>query len=209
MRKTKAQLDALPEKRTRREQERQQKHRQRQSKHKQEWEATHRKDRPSAVRTQPDLTPARAHDLVKLLAAGVPPHDALRYLDPEYFAVADPKQRHAWLLAWSGDPMTLRAQSSLNGADWPDLEAGQRLTIAFDKHLAELAYFLFSHDYSKIEGTDLRKADAAREALMSYLKEGADAESSPFKRFLEEFMAGRDQPASGQLVMPVAIVKES
>lgn len=171
-----------------------------------------RSKHPSSLLTQPPLTPKLAAAFAKLTMVGVPQVNALRYCAPEYFAVAGEEGIFEWLKAWLNDPRLLHAMSALNGAEWHDLSADARLTIAFDKHMAELAYFLYSHTYERLDGIDLKKADNARDALQAYLDKGTGDPDSPFNRFVEEFMkqsTGQTDMKVTPMVMPIASIKES
>lgn len=85
------------------------------------------------------------------------------------------------------------AINTFNGGLWQELDTDRRLVIARDKAYAELAHFIYSHDYAKLEGLDLKKYNDAREAIVEHLKGGED-EDSPFKQALKDIAAKMKEP---------------
>src|SRR5262249_51469977 len=49
--------------------------------------------------------------------------------------------------------------------EWAALDPADRIKAALDKHYNEMAYYLFSNNYSELEGAKKSKADSCREAL--------------------------------------------
>jgi hypothetical protein len=129
---------------------------------------------------------------VKLLHAGLPQLKAMAYLVPEYDRTVSKTMRAGWRRRWMNDPLLLDAAKRLNGGEWVSLDPERRLEIALDKHYAELAYFLYTHDYADLEEVDLKKADVAREALAAKLNAAdAEGEDAPFTRFMRDLMEGK------------------
>lgn len=168
---------------------------------------------------EPELTGDLAYAFVQLLHAGLSGPDALAYCAPEYRGALAEDTKHgasrlaAWLTKWSRDRLTLAAATRLNHGEWHQLEPDARLAIALDKHYAELAYFLYTHDWASLDGTDLRKATDAREALTKKL-EGTDAaDDSPmvaFLRALQEGTVRQDKPVQlVDLTLPQARTAEA
>lgn len=126
----------------------------------------------------------QAHQFAKLLLAGVPQPDALCYVlgsvEPGIIELALPR--------WMRSPRVVDALATLNGGRWPSLDADARMDIALDKHYAELAHYLYTHDYDTAEGKTLSKLDKAREALESQ-RTGRIQANSPFMRFLNAILA--------------------
>lgn len=131
----------------------------------------------------------QALEFAKLLRSGVPQPDALAYVlgtvEAGYIDLALPR--------WMRAKNVVEALATLNGGRWPALEPDARLDIALDKHYAELAHFLYTHDYETAEGRDLGKINAAREALEK-LRTGRLEQSSPFVKFLRTLLGKSDSP---------------
>lgn len=141
---------------------------------------------------EPRLTPDLAYELVKLLHAGLPQLQAMAYLVPEYDRGVSKTLRIGWRRRWMNDPLLLDAAKRLNGGEWVSLDAERRLEIALDKHYAELAYFLYTHDYADLEEVDLKKADVAREALAAKLNAAeSEGDDAPWTRFVRDLMEGK------------------
>lgn len=140
---------------------------------------------------RPNLTSAKAREFALLLASGVDPLNALRYMAPSAFDRMADDERTDWLNALAGDRLVLRAVNELNGAEWHHLDADKRLQLALDKHFSELAYLLYTTSYRTAEGSILRKIDNAAERLMKYLTEsdgGGEGADSGWRAFVGEIM---------------------
>lgn len=128
--------------------------------------------------------------------SGVPFMSALAMCDPTYYAycsgLLDEDARDAklrtWALAWQRDPALLAATTAMNGDDWQSLDAERRLQIAIDKHMAELAYFLYSRSYASLVGKDVDKADNARGAIIDFLKSKGGDPDAPWMKHLKDLV---------------------
>lgn len=128
-------------------------------------------------------TPAQAAKFVKLLNAGVPALDAIRYVLPQ-IADADCDAR---LALWSTSTALADANAQTTGGAWEDLDPDVRIALALDKHHAELAYFLYTHRFdSSTDPSTARKMEEARTALAAQQKGNAPADDSPWSRFVSE-----------------------
>lgn len=137
----------------------------------------------------PSLTADTAYEFVKLLHSGLDAPHALAYLAPAYIASLAGKRAefNTLVVQWARSPLVLDATTKLNGGAWHKLEPDDRLRIALDKHYAELAYFLYTHDFAIVDGQDLKKATDAREALAKKL-EGNDGPGTPTDAFIKILM---------------------
>lgn len=140
---------------------------------------------------EPKLTATYAYEFVKLLHAGIPPLQALSYFAPKHYAALLPKDRATWLAKWLNARLLVDATTTFNKAKWQDLDKDSRLTIALDKHMAELAYFLYTSNYQDVEGQDLKKSIDARTAILTYVKEGDGDSDTPFMKAMKDLLAGR------------------
>jgi hypothetical protein len=138
------------------------------------------------------LAPNRddAIQLAKLLLAGIPFSEAMGYID-ETFPLMTDKQRQFCERRWMNSPILLEENSKLIGGQWQNLDKDARLQLAFDKHMAELAYLLYSRSYITADGVDARKIDSARAALMEYLSDGGTDPHSAFRRAIEDLLTGK------------------
>lgn len=110
------------------------------------------------------LDPQTAKALALGLVSGVTPDVMLQSLLP----TATPEERSKTQTQWFSDPILAAEVASLNGGDWEHLEKGTRIQLAFDRGLAEQAYFLMSHRYDDLEGSDLGKWRAAFETVRAF-----------------------------------------
>lgn len=141
---------------------------------------------------RPELTKDTAEQFVRVLAAGVPAADALVYFAPEHFAAITPEQIATWQRDWLTAHIVIRAFNSLNGGAWETLDKDRRLELAVDKTLAELAYFLYTHNYQECYGIELTKHDAARKDLMTYIKARSSGDDdAPWIKAMREIVEGK------------------
>lgn len=149
-----------------------------------------------------DPTETQAMEFAKLLRSGVPQPDALCYV----LGTVDAPVVEAALPRWMRSRHTIDALATLNGGRWPALEPDRRLDIALDKHYAEQAHFLYTHDYESAAGRDLAKINIARESL-ERLRTGRMEQQSPFMKFLAQLLKpksetgtlpGPNAPTSGE-----------
>ena len=148
----------------------------------------------SAMLSQ-DPTEEQAFEFAKLLRAGVPQPDALCYV----LGAVEPGLIELALPRWLRSRLVVDALATLNGGRWPALESDARLDIALDKHYAELAHYLYTHDYDGADAKQMRKLDTARESL-ERLRVGRMQENSPFVKFLRQLLV----PATGTTPLALA-----
>lgn len=139
--------------------------------------------------TKPLLTEPLAADFVKLLLAGVTPIEALRFLQPAYWAYCNAHQRRAWLTEVQASSLVADETDRLNEGAWQDIEAGDRLRLALEKHYAEMAYFLYTNNFAD-PSADRAKMTEAREAIVAKIEAGDGKGGSVFDVFLQK-LAGR------------------
>lgn len=140
---------------------------------------------------EPKLTPEYAREFVKLLHAGIPASQTLSYFAPEHFASLRPSKRREWLTRWQNSPLMAEAATAFTKGAWQDLDKDSRLQVAIDKHMAELAYFLYTTNYQRADGTDLKKLTDARTAIMAFMAEGDGDADTPMMRALKELLDGK------------------
>lgn len=136
----------------------------------------------------PKLTDTVALEFVKLIHTGISAESAVIFLVPSIAASElddDSKVAFAEKIVkqWHKSRLVFDALARFSGGAWQDLDPDRRLSITRDKAYAEMAYFIYSHDYAKLEGVDLKKYNDARVAIDERLK-GSDNVDSPFEKAL-------------------------
>lgn len=96
-----------------------------------------------------------------ILSSGIPHIDAIQYVRPGLEAA----EYKAELGRWLGDKRVESAILHLQGKSWQDMSLEERIKFAIDKHYTEMAYFLYSHNYSELDGPSRGKADTCRQVL--------------------------------------------
>lgn len=160
--------------------------------------------RRQATGSKPAITASLASEYAKLLMSGVPPLLALRYLAPQAYAAANETTLEQWLREWAGSPLVFAAVNALNSGEWHHLTPERRLQLAMDKHLAELAHFLYVHPYEDLMGIDLTKANTAADRLSKHLDGGDGDGHAPWQEFVRDMLKEMDKPgaAAVPLVVP-------
>ncbi len=132
-----------------------------------------------------ELTAERAWQLALMLASGVPANEAIVYF---LGADSDLRERQLVLQQWFKSSKLQAAIRRLNGADWHEMPLQERLQKAIDKHYSELAYFLYSHNYSEVDGINKTKSDTARTVLEAKLA-GLAGQRDPLMAWIEDLKA--------------------
>lgn len=140
---------------------------------------------------EPKLTADVAYEFVKLLSSGIPAARAIAYFAPDYYTSIDTAKRRDWLSRWSNDVVVATAAAKFNSGQWQELEKDARLQIALDKHLAELAYYLYTTTFAEAEGGELRKLTDAREAIMAVIKSQEGDAETPWMRAMREMLSDK------------------
>lgn len=133
---------------------------------------------------KPALTIEMARSFVQLLMAGVTAIEALRFLSPEYWQYCTRDQRRNWLVEVQASSFVADETDRHNEGAWQDLESADRLRIALDKHFAEMAYFLFTHNFAD-PSADRAKMTEAREAIVAKIEQGEGGGGNAFDTFLK------------------------
>lgn len=152
----------------------------------------------------PALTSERARTLALLLMAGLSPSEAVCYFLPERGGHMSAKLIATIAARWMRHRETTRAIDALNGGAWHTLAADDRIRLALDKHYAELARFLYTHDYqAALSKEDISKFQQAREALEAKL-DGREGDN-PFEQFLEDLKTGKAKLHPARMATPAPL----
>lgn len=133
-------------------------------------------------------TKIEAHQFALMLGSGMPGIDVLAYFLPELGAT-DLKQE---LARWLATPVVRASILAQMGKSWQDMTLDERITFSVDKHYSEMAYFLYSHNYSQLMGPDRQKADICRQALEAKIA-GNAGKLGPLESFWADIKSGKVQ----------------
>jgi len=164
--------------------------------------------RAAAEDTLPPMTPAIAARYVQLLQAGLPPADAMSAIVPLEVKPfrANLELMGKWLTYWNAHPLVTAAIERQNGGKWEDLPLETRITLALGHAHGQLAYFLYSQDFSTVTDIPtLKKLAEARAALVESTRGGSGSEDD-LKDFMRDFIGGR---AAGPPVLQDALRTDS
>lgn len=124
---------------------------------------------------------ALAMVFAKMVTVGVAPALAIRSMFPEFADEHDlcVEFGRQWML----DAEVQRAIDGLNGGAWADLPKDKRIQLAYEKHVGEAAYLLWSGSFIGAETRDdIEKFKQARELLKAELGKATD-ETDPMQAF--------------------------
>lgn len=132
-------------------------------------------------------TSEQALDFALMLNAGMPPEDAIVYFAEEGQAAEEMAEV---LPLWLKSKEVASAILTLQGKKWQDMTAEEKIQFAINKHYTEMAYFLYSHNYSTLTGAYKSKADTCRAALEAKLA-GTAGKMTALDRFLTDAASGK------------------
>lgn len=83
-----------------------------------------------------------------------------------------------------------KAILKLQGKAWQEMTGEERIRFSVEKVYNEMAYFLYSHNYSELQGNDRQKADKCREVLEQKMA-GTAGLLGPVEQFWKDVMDGK------------------
>ena len=122
-----------------------------------------------------------------MIMVGLPHSEALRYFYPD----SDEEELTLTLKGWMKSETLKRTLLSLQGGKpWQEMNLDEKISYAITKHYSEMAYFLFSRNYSTLSGIDRQKADTCRVALEAKLA-GTSGKLNPLEMFWDDVRTGK------------------
>ena len=137
----------------------------------------------------PTPTPDHAKQFALMLHIGLPPSQAILYFLDEEMA-NDPEIALGAMKKWLASQSIQKELEKLMGGKWESLPLDQRIGKALDKHYAEKAYYLYSHNYTELTGIELSKAQEARKVLEAKLA-GTSGKLDPLAQFWDDLKANK------------------
>lgn len=143
----------------------------------------------------PALDKDTAMSFAVLLRAGVPPGDAIRY-----FCDAETSSAELTLLLtkWLKHRYVQEALVIVDGKPWHEMNATEQIEKSLKKHYSEQAYYLFSHNFTDLNPSELTKANLARTTLEAKLAGNAgkvDAMTAFMGEMVEKLKSQREAAA--------------
>tara|TARA_R100001143_G_C3332307_1_gene120078 strand:+ start:416 stop:895 length:480 start_codon:yes stop_codon:yes gene_type:complete len=126
-----------------------------------------------------------ASQFAAMLLAGAPIVDAVGYFFPD--------DAHEAFLAdaiedWPVQKEVLEAiQRYTGGEAWHTMTDEARSELALRKHFNEMAYYLWTNNYTELDGSGKVKADTCRQALQEKAS-GIAGQDSPIARFYHDLL---------------------
>ncbi len=134
-------------------------------------------------------TKDEAHQFAIIVSSGVPSIHAIHYFLSDEEA-RDANVSQAIHDRWLRSREVQSAQAKLMGKPWESMSLMERITYSIDKHYTELAYYLYSHNYSLLTGAEKTKADTARQVLEAKLA-GMSGKMDALSLFYADVMSGK------------------
>ena len=136
------------------------------------------------------LTATEAKELASMILSGAPVGEAVRY-----FRVAELPEETliACVELWPVQPEVLQAlEQQTGGVPWHQLTDDQRLDISIRKHYNEMAYFLWTTNYTECDGASKLKSDTCRQAIEAKVA-GMAGKESPLASFYHDLLQRYEQ----------------
>ncbi len=130
----------------------------------------------------------QAHQFALMLSSGMPAEDCMGY----FISSQDPAELKQAVKSWLGSRAVQLAILKFQGKSWQDMSLDEKIQFSVDKTYAEMAYFLYSHNYSLLTGSDKQKADTCRQALEAKLA-GQAGKMGPIEAFWSDIKSGKVQ----------------
>ncbi len=143
-----------------------------------------------------------AEQFVLLILGGMPPMDALAQLVAD-LSSWDPLAAHELLGKWSNSATVKTEMVKQMGIPWHKMTLEQRMAFSISKHYNEMSYYLFSNNYSTLDGPAKAKADTCRTAIETKLA-GNAGKMTPMEEFLKEIKGMKGGFASPKTTFPMA-----
>ena len=131
------------------------------------------------------LDEEEASQFAAMLLAGAPVVDAVGYFFPDDAHdafIADAVEE------WPVQKEVLEAiQRYTGGEAWQTMSVEARSELALRKHFNEMAYYLWTNNYTELDGSGKVKADTCRQALQDKAS-GIAGQDSPIARFYHDLL---------------------
>lgn len=131
------------------------------------------------------LDEEEASQFAAMLLAGAPVVDAVGYFFPDDAHdafIADAVEE------WPVQKEVLEAiQRYTGGEAWHTMSDEARSELALRKHFNEMAYYLWTNNYTELDGSGKVKADTCRQALQDKAS-GIAGQDSPIARFYHDLL---------------------
>ena len=139
--------------------------------------------------TNVTLTRETADQLALILGSGMPLVEAVRYfLDPQALEES-PELVRQISDRWSTSKLLAQAIEKIQGKSWGLMSLEERINLAISKHYTEMAYYLYSRNYTELEGAARLKADTCRDSLEKKLA-GTAGQRDALASFLADVKNG-------------------
>lgn len=91
---------------------------------------------------------------------------------------------------WLRSGVVRAAILALQGKPWQGMDLMEKLRYSVDRHYAQMAYYLYTHNYSELTAQEKAKADTARQVLEAKLA-GRAGKETPLEEFTRELLEGK------------------
>jgi hypothetical protein len=128
-----------------------------------------------------------AWQLALMVQAGMPPIDAIRYFYPDEDNGSVLVRLAA---AWGKSNAYQESTRRLQGKIFSEMGLDERINYTLELHYSQLAYFLYSNNYSTMNPAECKKADTCRQALETKLAGNAGI-ANPLVQFWNDVKSGK------------------
>lgn len=122
-----------------------------------------------------------------MIKSGMPTLHAIQYF---FSGDEDPERLKFEHDRWLRSQTLKDAIDHVQGKPWKDMSLNEQINFAIEKHYAELAYFLYSHNYAELVGAERQKADICRSSLETKLA-GMSGKMTPITQWFDDVKTGK------------------
>jgi hypothetical protein len=136
------------------------------------------------------LTKQEAEQFALIVLSGAPVPEAVRYF---WSGDLTDEELLTYEQAWPMQPEVLAVMERMTGGTaWHQMSDEQRLDTSLTKHYNEMAYFLWTTNYTEIGGAEKLKADTCRQSIEAKVA-GMAGRESPLAQFYHDLLNRYDQ----------------
>lgn len=128
-----------------------------------------------------------ARQFATMLSVGAPPMEALAYFFPD----TPTNELGGTLKGWLKDRRVQAEIKALQGGkEWEEMTLDERIRFSVEKNYAEMAYYLYTHNYATLTGPERAKADECRRVLEAKLA-GVAGKMGVMEEFFNDIKSGK------------------
>ena len=130
-----------------------------------------------------------ADQFALMIESGMPSMEAIGYFADAEIA-ADPSLLRSIHDRWMKSSVVRASLLALQGKPWQGMDLMEKIRYSIDRHYAQMAYYLYTHNYTELTAQEKAKADTCRQVLEAKLA-GRAGKETPIEEFFRDIAEGK------------------